>query len=97
VTFPGNHKEQMTISSGPLLADALITAPEEWYLDGSVISESESASLAVDIQGEMPGGNRWRMFAGPFDIAEYHDVSERAARSFDQIIASGCRKTFAVN
>jgi hypothetical protein len=96
ILFPGNHKEQLTIWSGPLLGGGFTsTAWEGWFLDGSAISEkSDPEGGAMDVRGELPGGKRWRSLSWPTDIAQYHDVSADAARFFDQILDSGCVTVF---
>ena len=98
VIFPGSHAERMMIWSGSMMAWDLPAAPEAWYLDGSCTEERTEASAgAIDMRGEMPGGKRWRSLEWPFEVAEYHDVSEAAAGFFDKILSSGCRKTFGAN
>src|SRR5579884_1563665 len=86
--FPHNHKERLLIWSGVLLGGGISYFPDEtWFLDGSVIDERlDATSGAMDVRGRTQDGKNWRSLSWATDIAEYHGVSEDAARFFDQIL-----------
>ena len=92
LSFPADRKEKMMIWSGPLQGAGPGYIPaEQWYLDGSTVSErTDDQYETMDVRGAMPNGRRWRSVSWLTDIVSYHDVSDEAARYFDAIIDTGC-------
>ena len=92
LSFPGSRKEKMTIWSGPSLGGgAGYTAPDDWYVAASTISERGGNKTGnIDIRGTLPDGRHWRTVSWITDIAMYYDVSDAGAKYFDDIIDTGC-------
>lgn len=92
ITFSKNPTERMVIESGIMLGG--LTFPDEWLLlnASSVTGRWLDAGAAMDFRGRTKEGRQWRFLGSAFSIATYNNADPDAARFFDGIIDSACRR-----